>query len=98
VIRLILPYHLRTLAGVSGEVTVDCNADATMRGVLDLLERQYPQLKGTIRDYATGERRPFLRFFASERDISHEPLDACLPAEILTGQEPLVVIGAIAGG
>jgi molybdopterin synthase sulfur carrier subunit len=98
VIRVILPYHLRTLAGVDGEVTIDGVQHATLNGVLDSLEQRHPQLKGTIRDYATGERRPFLRFFACERDISHESLDAALPAEVASGQEPLVVIGAIAGG
>lgn len=97
-IRVILPYHLRTLAGVSGEVTLACEGAPTLGRVLDLLESQYPQLKGTIRDHASRERRPFLRFFACERDISHEPLSAGLPEEVISGREPLVVIGAIAGG
>jgi hypothetical protein len=98
VIRVILPYHLRRLAGVSGEVTLHCEGSPSIEGVLDLLEAQYPQLKGTIRDPVKRERRPFLRFFACERDISHEPMSAILPGEVASGREPLLVIGAIAGG
>lgn len=97
-IRIILPYHLRVLAAASGEVEVECGDEPTLAGVLDLLEQRYPQLRGTIRDHVKKERRPFLRFFACERDITHDPSDATLPAEVVSGREPLIVIGAIAGG
>lgn len=96
-IRVVLPYHLRNLAGADSEVQVECET-ATLAGVLDALEARYPQLRGTIRNHVTKERRPFLRFFACERDITHEPPDAPLPEEVTSGQEPLIVIGAIAGG
>lgn len=97
-IRVTLPYHLRTLARVDDEVTVDVQGEVTLRSVLDALEAQYPMLRGTIRDHATGERRPFLRFFACEEDLSHQSPDTPLPDAIVKGTEPLVVLGAIAGG
>ena len=97
-IRVELPPHLRTLAGVGGEVTVDVRGPATPRAVLDALEARYPVLRGTIRDHVTLERRPFVRFFACARDWSHESPDSPLPAAIASGAEPLLVVGAIAGG
>jgi sulfur-carrier protein len=98
VIRVVLPQHLRTLAGVGGEVTVEVPGEVTQRSVLDALEARYPMLRGTIRDHVTRVRRPFVRFFACEQDLSHESPDAPLPREVSSGQEPLLVIGAIAGG
>jgi hypothetical protein len=97
-IRVVLPAHLRTLAHVGGEVTLEISGQATQRSVLDALEACYPMLRGTIRDHVTQERRPFLRFFACEEDLSHESPDAPLPAAVASGAEPLLVIGAIAGG
>ena len=97
-IRVVLPFHLRTLARVSDEVTVDVAGVATQRSVIDALERAYPMLRGTIRDHTTQERRPFLRFFACETDLSHESPDAPLPAAVVSGSEPFLVVGAIAGG
>ena len=97
-IRVVLPQHLRTLARVSGEVTIEVNGEATLRSVLDALENSYPVLRGTIRDHVTQERRPFLRFFVCSEDWSHEALDAALPKEITSGAEPFLIIGAIAGG
>jgi sulfur-carrier protein len=97
-IRVALPYHLRTLARVDAEVTVDVEGQVTLRAVLDALEERYPMLRGTIRDHVTGQRRPFLRFFACGEDLSHESPDAPLPDAIVSGTEPLVVLGAIAGG
>jgi len=97
-VRVVLPYHLRTLARVGGEVTVEVDGPATVRAVLDALEARYPALRGTIRTYETGERRAFLRFFACEEDWSHEPLDAELPRAVAEGAEPLLIVGAIAGG
>jgi len=97
-IRVELPQHLRTLAKISGEVKVDVAGPATLRSVLDALEAQYPVLQGTIRDHVTQQRRPFLRFFACEEDLSHESPDALLPEAVASGKEPLLVIGAIAGG
>ena len=97
-IRLILPPHLRTLAGVSGDVELEVAAPVTQRSVLDALEARYPMLRGTIRDHVTQQRRPFLRFFACEEDLSHEPPDAPLPDAVASGAEPFIVIGAIAGG
>ena len=97
-IRVLLPAHLRTLARVDGEVGVDVPAPATLRAVLDALEARYPTLRGTIRDHATFERRPFLRFYACEEDLSHEPADTVLPDEVQRGIEPFVIIGAISGG
>jgi len=97
-IRVILPPHLRTLAHVDGEVKLDVEGQVTQRSVLDALEARYPMLRGTIRDHDTQQRRPFLRFFACEEDLSHEPPDAPLPAAVASGAEPLVILGAIAGG
>ena len=97
-IRVVLPAHLRTLANVHGEVTLDVEGVATQRSVLDALEAEYPMLKGTLRDQATHERRKFVRFFAQEEDLSHEAPDAVLPDAVVTGAEPFIVIGAMAGG
>jgi sulfur-carrier protein len=98
VIRVALPQHLRTLAGVDGEVTLDVNAAPTARAVIDALEASYPVLLGTIRDRATAERRPFVRFFACGQDISLDSVDAPLPDEVASGKEPFRVVGAMAGG
>jgi molybdopterin synthase sulfur carrier subunit len=98
VIRVILPQHLRTLAHVGSEVQLELESPVTQRSVLDALEARYPMLRGTIRDQVTQERRPFLRFFACEEDLSHELPDAPLPDEVASGKEPLLIIGAIAGG
>lgn len=97
-VRVILPQHLRTLARVSGEVTLDVKGDVTQRSVLDALEARYPMLRGTIRDHVTLKRRPFVRFFACEQDLSHESPDTPLPDAVVTGTEPLLVVGAMAGG
>jgi molybdopterin synthase sulfur carrier subunit len=97
-IRVVLPHHLRTLAHVGNEVELDVTGTVTQRAVLDALEVAYPMLRGTIRDHTTRERRAFIRFFACEEDLSHESPDAPLPAEVVSGKEPLLVIGAIAGG
>jgi hypothetical protein len=97
-IRIVLPQHLRTLAGVGAEVALEVEAPVTIGRVLDALEARYPMLRGTIREYATGQRRAFLRFFACEEDWSHESLDAELPPAVAEGREPLLIIGAIAGG
>jgi molybdopterin synthase sulfur carrier subunit len=97
-IRVVLPYHLRNLARVGEEVTLDVAAPVTIRKVLDALEVRYPMLSGTIRDHVTQQRRPFLRFFACEEDLSHDSPDAPLPEEVAKGREPLLIIGAIAGG
>jgi hypothetical protein len=97
-IRVILPYHLQTLAQVGAEVTLDVPIPITQRSILDALEAGYPMLRGTIRDHVTQQRRPFLRFFACEEDLSHEPPDNPLPDAIALGTEPFFVVGAIAGG
>ena len=97
-IRLELPHHLRTLAQVSGEVTLEVEQPVTLRRALDVLEARYPVLRGTIRDHDTQQRRAFLRFFVCEQDWSHEPVDEPLPEAVATGKEPLLVVGAIAGG
>lgn len=97
-IRVALPAHLRTLAGVRGEVTLDVKGPVTQRTVLDALEARYPMLRGTIRDHVTQQRRAFVRFFACEQDLSHESPDAPLPEAVATGAEPFLVVGAIAGG
>ena len=97
-IRVILPPHLRTLAKVGAEVTLEVTGPATQRSVLGALEARYPMLRGTIRDHVTQQRRPFLRFFACEEDLSHELPDAPLPEAVATGAEPFLVVGAIAGG
>jgi sulfur-carrier protein len=98
VIRVALPQHLRTLAGVDGEVSLDAQARPTQRTVLDALETTYPVLRGTIRDYGTGERRAFIRFFACGRDMSLDPADDPLPDDVASGAEVFRVVGAIAGG
>jgi sulfur-carrier protein len=98
-IRLVLPHHLRTLANVdSGELTLDVDGPVTLRSVLDALETRFPMLRGTIRDHVTHRRRPFVRFFACEQDLSHEPPDTPLPDAVASGAEPFLVVGAIAGG
>ncbi len=97
-IRVVLPYHLRNLAQVGSEVQLEVEGPITVRSVLDALELRYPMLRGTIRDHVTGQRRPFLRFFASEQDLSHEPPDTPLPERVASGEEPFMVVGAIAGG
>ena len=97
-IRVVLPAHLRTLARVGGEVELDGADLCTQRAVLDALEARYPVLQGTIRDHGTGQRRAFVRFFACEQDLSHEPPDAPLPDAVVTGAEPFLVVGAMAGG
>jgi molybdopterin converting factor small subunit len=98
VIRVALPAHLRTLARVNGEVDVEPGAEPTLGAVLDALENQYPVLRGTIRDHHTRRRRPYVRYFACEQDLSHEPLDTPLPDAVINGSEPLLVVGAMAGG
>ena len=97
-IRVALPFHLRTLAQVNGDVMIRVDGPATQRSVLDALEAAYPVLCGTIRDHDTHRRRPFLRFFACEEDLSHDPPDAPLPAAVASGAEPFLIVGAIAGG
>jgi molybdopterin synthase sulfur carrier subunit len=97
-IRVALPPHLRGLARVKGEVTLDVEGTASVLSVLNALEAKYPMLEGTIRDHVTQQRRPFLRFFACEEDLSHQPLDAPLPEAVINGEEPLLIVGAIAGG
>jgi hypothetical protein len=97
-IRVVLPAHLRTLARVGEEVKLEVTGPATQRSVLDALEAGYPVLRGTIRDHDTLRRRPFVRFFACEQDLSHEPPDARLPDAVATGAEPYLVVGAMAGG
>jgi sulfur-carrier protein len=97
-IRVILPAHLRTLARIDDELKIDVQAPITQRSILDAIEEQYPMLRGTIRDHVTKQRRPFLRFFACEEDLSHESPDAPLPEAIASGAEPFFIIGAIAGG
>jgi hypothetical protein len=95
---VVLPAHLRTLAGLDGEVGLQVDSPITQRSILDALEASYPMLRGTIRDHVTQRRRPFVRFFACEEDLSHEPPDAPLPDAIAMGAEPFMVVGAIAGG
>ena len=97
-IRVALPAHLRTLARVDDEVLVTVEQEATLRSVLDALEARYPVLRGTIRDHVTLKRRPFVRFFACEQDLSHQSQDTLLPPAVATGAEPFIVIGAMAGG
>ena len=97
-IRVVLPAHLRTLARVDGEIQLEVEGQATQRSVMDALEARYPMLRGAIRDHDTLQRRAFLRFFACEEDLSHEPPDAPLPEAVASGKEPFIVIGAIAGG
>ena len=97
-IRVLLPGHLRTLAGSGKEVELDVNDPVTQRTVLDALEAAYPTLRGTIRDQQTKERRPLVRFFACKQDLSHEPMDAPLPETVVSGNEPYMIVGAMAGG
>jgi sulfur-carrier protein len=97
-IRVVLPYHLRTLAQAGAEVHLDVDGPVTQRSVLDALEARYPMLRGTIRDQVTQQRRAFIRFFACQEDLSHQPPDAPLPDAVATGAERLIVVGAIAGG
>ena len=97
-IRVVLPAHLRTLARVDGEVKLEVTGAVTQRAVLDALEARYPMLRGTIRDHVTLKRRAFVRFFACEQDLSHEPADAPLPDAVATGAEPFLIVGAMAGG
>jgi len=97
-IRVVLPVHLRTLARVGREVTLDVEGPATQRSILDALEVRYPMLRGTIRDHVTHQRRAFVRFFACAEDLSHEPADAPLPEAVTMGREPFLIVGAMAGG
>jgi len=98
VIRIVLPTHLRRLARVDGEVTLEVVGPVTQRSVLDALEAAYPALRGTIRDHVRGQRRAFVRFFACEQDLSHQSPDALLPDAVAAGEEPLLIVGALAGG
>lgn len=97
-IRVVLPPHLRTLAGVNGEVTLAIDGPVTQRSILDALEARFPMLRGTIRDHETQRRRPLVRFFASEQDFSHESPDTPLPEPVATGAQPFLIVGAMAGG
>ena len=97
-VRVELPAHLRTLARVSGELRLEVHGEVTQRTVLDALEAKFPMLRGTIRDYGTQRRRAFMRFFACEEDLSHEPPDAPLPDAVASGSEPFLIVGAVAGG
>ncbi|HEY1172436.1 MAG TPA: MoaD/ThiS family protein [Verrucomicrobiae bacterium] len=97
-IRVTLPYHLRNLARIEGEVTLDLGNDATIGHVLEALESKYPMLRGTIRDHGTLKRRPFVRYYACKEDLSHEPAETKLPEPVLNGTEPFLIIGAMAGG
>ena len=97
-IRVVLPAHLRTLARIQGEVQLDVEGPATQRSVIDALEARYPMLSGTIRDHVTQQRRPYVRFFACEQDLSHESPDAPLPEAVVTAAEPFLILGAVAGG
>src|SRR5215207_2743920 len=97
-VRVVLPYHLRVLAAVGNEVQLEVAAPVTQRSILDALEARYPMLRGTVRDHVTQKRRPLVRFFACEEDVSHDPPDKVLPDKIASGAEPFFIIGAIAGG
>lgn len=97
-IRVVLPAHLRTIARVQGEVTLDIDGAVTARSILDALEAKYPALLGTIRDHVTKQRRPYVRFFACEQDFSHDPIDTPMPEAVANGSEPFLVVGAVAGG
>lgn len=97
-VRVVLPAHLRSLAKVGSEVSVDAGSEPTIGSVLDALESAYPMLRGTLREHGGGKRRPFVRFYACEEDLSHEPADTTLPPEVVTGKEPFLVVGAMAGG
>jgi len=98
VIRVVLPAHLRSLARISGDLLLDVDGEATQSSVLDAIEARYPMLQGTIRDHITHKRRPFIRFFACQRDLSHEAPDAALPDVVANGSEPFLIVGAMAGG
>ena len=97
-VRVVLPYHLRTLASVGSEIEMEVVGPVSVRTVVDAIEARYPMLQGTIRDHDTRQRRPFLRFFACEEDLSHDPIDKELPPAVVDGKEPLLIVGAIAGG
>lgn len=97
-IRVVLPFHLRTLANIEGELELDLDSPVTLAAVLDAIEARFPMLRGTIRDHQTHKRRAFIRFFACQRDLSHDPTDTPLPPAVLAGEEPLMVVGAMAGG
>ena len=97
-IRVVLPAHLRTLALVTGEVQLEIEGQPTLQAVLTAIEARYPALRGTIRDQSTQQRRPFVRFFACQEDLSHEPVNTVLPPEVLSGEEPFLIVGAMAGG
>jgi sulfur-carrier protein len=97
-IRVLLPYHLRTLVRIDSEILLEVEGPPTLCAILDALEARHPVLRGTIRDQSTGRRRPFVRFFACKEDLSHHPLDSALPEAVVSGGEPLLIIGAIAGG
>jgi molybdopterin synthase sulfur carrier subunit len=97
-IRIVLPFHLRTIARIDGEVAIELEDPPTLCSALNVLETRYPVLRGTIRDYVTQQRRPFLRFYACGKDLSNEPPDTALPEEVISGRDPLLIIGAIAGG
>jgi len=97
-IRVVLPFHLRTLGKIEGEVELEVTGPVTIDSVLDAIEARYPMLRGTIRDHVTKKRRAFVRFFACEQDLSNDPTDAPLPEKVVNGKEPLLVVGAIAGG
>lgn len=97
-VRVVIPHHLRNLSGVSKEVSLDVTHPVTQQSILDALETQYPVLQGTVRDRATGKRRAFIRFFACEQDLSHEPVDAPVPDDVVSGKEPFLIVGAMAGG
>lgn len=97
-IRVVLPAHLRTLARISGELRLDLDGDVTPRAIVDAIEARYPMLRGAIRDHETLRRRPFVRYFACRKDFSHDSPDAPLPAQVASGEEPFLIVGAIAGG
>src|SRR6187401_1257200 len=97
-IRVVIPYHLKSLARVTGEFELDVPPPVTLKAALDAVEARYPMLCGTIRDQTTGQRRAFVRFFACQEDLSNEPVDTLLPARVISGEEPLLIVGAIAGG
>ncbi len=97
-IRVVLPHHLRNLSGVGKEVQLEINGPVTQQTILDTLEADYPMLRGTIRDRKTGQRRPFIRFFACEQDLSHDPVDTPVPQAVVAGREPFLIVGAMAGG
>ena len=97
-IRVLLPFHLRTLAHIEGELVLEVNKPVTLKAVLDEIESQYPMLRGTIRNHLSQQRRPLLRFFACEKDLSHQSFETVLPEAVISGAEPLLIVGAIAGG